>query len=115
MAKNKTSNINLKNILKGKFLVEDGSEKSWKFGLYLIFLAFLSISSSHWLEKKVVEINKLNEEVANLKSQYTDAHRELMKMQIEPEIRKQSESMGLKITESQPFVLTEKVYDPEQK
>lgn len=115
MAKNKKSNISLKNILKGKFLVEDGSEKSWSFGFYLIFIAFLSISSSHWVEKKVVEINKLSEEVANLKSQYTDAHRELMKMQIEPEIRKHSEGMGLKITESQPYVLIQKVYDQESK
>lgn len=110
MAKNRKSNISIKDILKGKFLVEEGSVKNWSFGLYVIFLVFLLISSSHWLEKKVVEINRLNEEVENLKSQYTDVHRELMKMQLEPEIRKQSESLGLKITEVQPYVLIEKVY-----
>lgn len=113
MAKNKKSNISLKDIFRGKFLVEEGSDRNWKFGLFLIFLAFLSISSSHWVEKKVVEINRLNEEVANLKSQYTDAHRELMKMQLEPEIRKQSEPLGLKITEVQPYVIIKEVYDQE--
>ncbi|MDD3458081.1 MAG: FtsL-like putative cell division protein [Weeksellaceae bacterium] len=113
MAKNRKSNISWKDILKGKFLVEDGSAKNWRFGLYLIFLAFVSISSSHWVEKKVVEINRLNEQVANLKSQYTDAHRELMKMQLEPEIRKQSEMLGLKIIEIQPYVLIKEVYDQE--
>ncbi|MFA7616264.1 MAG: FtsL-like putative cell division protein [Moheibacter sp.] len=113
MAKNRKSNISIKDIFKGKFLVEEGSARNWGFGLYLIFLAFVAISSSHWLEKKVVEINRLNEEVANLKSQYTDAHRELMKMQLEPEIRKQSEKMGITITEVQPYVLIKEIYDQE--
>lgn len=113
MAKNTKSNISFKDILRGKFLVDDGSAKHWKFGIFLIFLAFLSISSSHWVEKKVVEINRLSEEVANLKSQYTDVHRELMKMQLEPEIKKQTELVGIKLTEVQPYVLTKKVYDTE--
>lgn len=113
MAKNKKSNISFKDILKGKFLVDDGSARNWQFGIYLMFLAFVSISSSHWVEKKVVVINKLNEEVSNLKSQYTDAHRELMKMQLEPEIRKKSELIGIKLIEVQPFVLVQEIYDYE--
>ena len=113
MAKNRKSNINFSDILKGRFLVDDGSIQNWRFVLYLVFLAFVSISSSHWVNKKVVKINKLNEEVSNLKAQYTDAHRLLMKMQLEPEIKKQSELIGVKLTDEQPFVLIQKVYDPE--
>lgn len=113
MAKNRKSNINFFDILKGRFLVDDGSIQNWRFVLYLVFLAFVSISSSHWVNKKVVKINKLNEEVSNLKAQYTDAHRLLMKMQLEPEIKKQSELIGVKLTDEQPFVLIQKVYDPE--
>lgn len=113
MAKNKKSNINLMDILKGKFLVDDGSMQNWRFVLYLVFLAFVSISSSHWVDKKVVRINKLSEEVSNLKAQYTDAHRLLMKMQLEPEIMKHSESLGIKLTDEQPYVLLKKVYDQE--
>ena len=113
MAKNRKSNINFFDILKGRFLVDDGSIQNWRFVLYLVFLAFVSISSSHWVNKKVVTINKLNEEVYNLKAQYTDAHRLLMKMQLEPEIKKQSELIGVKLTDEQPFVLIQKVYDPE--
>lgn len=113
MAKNKKSNINLMDILKGKFLVDDGSMQNWRFVLYLVFLAFVSISSSHWVDKKVVRINKLSEEVSNLKAQYTDAHRLLMKMQLEPEIMKHSESLGIKLTDEQPYVLVKKVYDQE--
>lgn len=109
--KNKKSNIKLADILKGKFLVDDGSMQNWRFVLYLVFLAFISISSSHWVDKKVVKINKLDEEVSNLKAQFTDAHRMLMKMQLEPEIMKQSESLGVKLTDEQPYVLIQKVYD----
>lgn len=109
MAKNKKSNIKLVDILKGKFLVEDGSWENWRFVLYLVFLAFISISSSHWVERKVVQINQLNADVDNLKAQYTDAHRLLMKMQLEPEIKEQSELVGIMLHEVQPYVLIKKV------
>ena len=113
MAKNKKSNIKFIDILKGRFLVDDGSIQNWRFVMYLVLLAFISISSSHWINKKVVKINSLNEEVSNLKAQYTDAHRLLMKMQLEPEIKKQAELIGVRLTDEQPYVLIEKVYDPE--
>src|SRR5690606_1957133 len=109
--KNKKSNIKLTDIPKGKFLVDDGSMQNWRFVLYLVFLAFISISRSHWVDKKVVKINKLDEEVSNLKAQFTDAHRMLMKMQLEPEIMKQSESLGVKLTAEHPYVLIQQVYD----
>ncbi|MFA5619452.1 MAG: FtsL-like putative cell division protein [Weeksellaceae bacterium] len=113
MAKNKKSTISLIDIVKGKFLVDDGSMQNWRFVLYLVALAFLSISSSHWVEKKVVKINRLNEEVSTLKSQYTDAHRLLLKMQLEPEIMKHAEELGVKLTDEQPYVLIQKVYERE--
>ena len=93
--------------------MDDGSIQNWRFVMYLVLLAFISISSSHWINKKVVKINSLNEEVSNLKAQYTDAHRLLMKMQLEPEIKKQAELIGVRLTDEQPYVLIEKVYDSE--
>ena len=111
--KNKKSNISVRDILKGKFLVDDGSMQNWRFVMFLVLLAFISISSSHWVDKKVVKINKLDEEAKSLKAQYTDTHRLLMKMQLEPEIMKQSESLGIQLTDEQPYVLIKKVYDPQ--
>lgn len=111
--KNRKSDINIKDILKGKFLVNDGSAQNWWFVIFLVLLALISISSSHWVNEKVIEINKLNEEVASLKSKYTDAHRQLMQMQLEPEIMKYSEELGVKLTDEQPFVLKKEVYDYE--
>ncbi len=112
MAKsNRKNKISVKDILKGKFLVDDGSMQNWRFVMFLVLLAFISISSSHWIDRKVVGINNLEEEVSSLKSQYTDAHRLLMSMQLEPEIIKRSASIGIKLTEDQPYVLIKKVYD----
>lgn len=113
MAKKRKSDIKISDILKGKFLVQDGSGKNWQFILFLVLLAFISISSSHWVDKKAVEIQDLNEKVANLKSQYTDAHRELMRLQLGPEIRKQAEQIGITLVEERPYVLIDKVYDQE--
>lgn len=109
--RNTKSKISVKDILKGKFLVDDGSMQSWRFVLFLVLLAFISISSSHWVDRKVVKINELDEEVSSLKSQYTDAHRMLMSLQLEPEIMAQSALLGIKLTEDQPYVLIKKVYD----
>ena len=74
-------------ILAGDFLTKSGSQDNWKFILFLVFLAFISISSSHWVDKKVVRINELQEKVEDLRSQYTDKHRNLMRMQLETEVR----------------------------
>lgn len=113
MAKKRKSDIKISDILKGKFLVQDGSGRIWQFILFLVFLAFISISSSHWVDKKAVEIQDLDEKTANLKSRYTDAHRELMKLQLGPEIREQAEEIGISLIEEQPYVIIEKIYDKE--
>jgi len=96
-------------IMAGDFLTKDGSQQNWKFILFLVFLAFLSITSSHWVDKKVVRINELNESVEDLKSQYTDKHRDLMRMQLETEIISKTEMYGLKIPDKQPYYIVEEV------
>lgn len=103
--KNTKSTISFKDILKGKFLVDDSSMQNWRFLMFLAMLGFVIISSSHWVDRKVVLIGKLDDEVSSLKAQYTDAHRELMEMQLETEVIKHSSDLGIKLTENQPYVL----------
>ena len=47
----------------------------------------------------------------DLKSQYTDKHRDLMRMQLETEILERTAVYGLKIPDKQPFYIVDKVYD----
>jgi hypothetical protein len=96
-------------ILAGDFLTKSGSQENWQFILFLVFLAFISISSSHWVDKKVVRINQLQESVEDLRSQYTDKHRNLMRMQLETEIISKTEMYGFKIPDKQPYFIVEKI------
>lgn len=96
-------------IMAGDFLTKNGSQQNWQFILFLVFLAFISITSSHWVDKKVVRITELTESVEDLKSQYTDKHRDLMRMQLETEIISKTEMYGLKIPDKQPYYIVEEV------
>ncbi|WP_322970807.1 FtsL-like putative cell division protein [Faecalibacter sp. LW9] len=96
-------------ILAGDFLINSSSRKNWSFIIYVVFLAFLSITSSHWVDRKVVRINELQESVEDLRSQYTDKHRDLMRMQLETEIISKTEMYGLKIPDKQPYYIVEKI------
>ncbi|MGB0949444.1 MAG: FtsL-like putative cell division protein, partial [Marinirhabdus sp.] len=59
---------NIYNILKGKFLINDGAFKNWQFIIFLSLLALVMIGSSHTADKKVHSIARLNNDVKQLKS-----------------------------------------------
>ncbi|MXV38839.1 hypothetical protein GO491_09180 [Flavobacteriaceae bacterium Ap0902] len=99
------SNISIKDILKGKFLVEEGSFGNWRFVFFLAILAFLSISSSHWADKKVVKLRKLQRNVADLKSEYSDIHRELMQSQMESAVAEIVSKDSIRKSTVQPYML----------
>ncbi len=102
MSKNKISIID---ILKGKFLVEDGASKSWCFVLFLAGLAIIMIYSIHLIEQKVVVGVELNKEVMGYKSEYTDLNKRLMRLKTESEVVKMAKKDGLKISQVQPYKL----------
>lgn len=105
--KNKSS-ISIKDILKGKFLVEEGSFGNWRFVFFLAALAFISISSSHWADKKVVKIRKLQREVSDLKSEYSDLHKSVMQSKMESFVAEKVLKDSIKKSTVQPFKLTQK-------
>ncbi len=102
MAKKK---ISITDILKGKFLVEEGASKNWYFVLFLAAIAVIMIYNIHLVEKKIIEGVLLNKEIVELKSEYTDLHKELMKLKTESEIVKMAEKDSLKVSQEQPFKL----------
>ena len=52
-------------ILRGTFLVSDDSFKNWRIIIFISVLAIVMIASSHSADKKVYEIAKLKNVVAN--------------------------------------------------
>lgn len=105
MAKKQTKKIAISDILKGKFLVEEGASKNWSFLVFLTCLAVFMISSTHWLQNKIVKGVELEKEVKELKSEYTDAEKELMTYQTESEVVKIALQDSLKVSDTQPFRL----------
>jgi Bacteriodetes cell division protein (FtsL-like) len=93
--KNQKKDISIKDILKGKFLVEQGAPKAWRFLLFLLFLAFLSIYSSHLVDKKVVKIRQTKDSVREYNSESTYVHQKLMKQKMLLEVEKSIVGSGL--------------------
>jgi len=86
----------IKNILRGKFLVE-GKEatRNWFFISFLFALGVIMIASSHMVDRKVHQIAKLNDEVVDVRSR-------LQKVRLESSLLEQLESKGLKQPEKPP-------------
>lgn len=108
MSPNKRKNkVSFRDILKGKFLVDESSFKHWKFMLFLSLLAFASILSSHWVDKKVVEIRKLQKNVSNLKSESAYLHQVLMQSKMESKVAERVAKDSIIQSTVQPFIIVE--------
>ena len=86
---------NLMDLLKGKFLTSNDAVKNWRFILFVSLLAFIMIASSHSADKKVFEIDTLNEEVLELRSEFVDVRATVQKMKLESTVANQVKDKGL--------------------
>jgi len=102
MAKKKVSILD---ILKGKFLVEEGASKNWYFVLFLAALAIIMIYNIHRVEQKVAKGIKLNKEIAELKSEYTDLNKQLMQLKTESKVMEMAQKDSLEVSQVPPYKL----------
>ncbi|MDO5509356.1 MAG: FtsL-like putative cell division protein [Weeksellaceae bacterium] len=105
MSRKKPKPLSIQDILKGRFLVEGNTFGNWRFVFFLAVLAFISISSAHWADKKVVEIRKMQREVSNLKSKHSELHRDIMQMRMESYVSEKVLQDSIKKSDVQPFKL----------
>ncbi|WP_185855709.1 FtsL-like putative cell division protein [Blattabacterium cuenoti] len=94
----------IKDILKGKFLIKKNAYKSWNFIIFLALLSLISITSSHLMDHKIRKMNKINEEIKELKSEYAYIHSKYIQMQLESFFKKKL-SNRLKHLDSPPYEL----------
>jgi len=90
------------NVLKGKFLVDEGAPKNWGMLIFLASLALIMIGSSHSIDRKVQKISVLNKEMRELRSAFVATRSDLMKLKMESSIRKKLEVDGLYVAENPP-------------
>ncbi len=82
-------------ILKIKFLVSEDAIKNWKFILFTSLLAVIMIASSHSTDNKVYEIDRLSDEVKELKSEFVDARSIVQQLKLESNISQKVKDRGL--------------------
>jgi len=90
------------NVLKGKFLVDEGAAKNWGMLIFLASLALIMIGSSHSIDKKVQKIAVLNKEMRELRSAFVATRSDLMKLKMESTIIRKLEKKGLYVAENPP-------------
>ena len=79
-------------ILKAKYLIHDEEIKNWRFIVFLVVLVILMIANTQRFEQKVFEINELNNQVKELRSEFVDKRSELMKLKMESTVAKKMET-----------------------
>lgn len=87
-------------IINGNFLTNKSSLKQAPFVLFLTVVALFYIANSYYAERKIRQINKINNELKELRSEYITSKSRLMFVSKQSEVAKMAEGMGLSIKES---------------
>lgn len=83
------------NLLKAKYLVDQGSMRNWRFIVFLIFISILMIANSHDYEQKIFRISELEAEVKELRSEFVDRRSELMELKMESTVARKMEERNI--------------------
>jgi hypothetical protein len=87
-------------VINGNFLTNKSSLKQAPFVLFLTIVALFYIANSYYAERKIRQINKINNELKELRSEYITSKSKLMFVSKQSEVAKTAEQMGLPIKES---------------
>jgi hypothetical protein len=90
-------------IIKGKFLIQDGALKNWGFILFCAFLALIMVFSSHSTDQKVYKIAELKAEAKALRSEFVDTKKDVMQLKMESSVAKIMTERGIKLSSEPPY------------
>jgi len=79
------------NLLKAKYLVDQGSMRNWRFIVFMILVCIVMIANSHRYEQKIFRISALEAEVKELRSEFVDRKSELMQLKMESTVSRKME------------------------
>lgn len=85
------------------FFTEASAIKWFPFLIFLVFIAMVYIGNRHFAEKNVREIDKLNRELKELRSEYMTNKAELMYKSNQTELAKSLEITGIKESKVPPI------------
>lgn len=83
-------------VFSGTFLTNEKTLKHLPFVLFLAFIAILYIANGYYADDKIREVNKISNQLKELRSEYISTKSELMFASKQSEVAKSAEKLGLK-------------------
>lgn len=103
----------LGDILTGRILIRESVLKLMPFMLFLLFWAIIYISNGYYAEDTVRALNKINNELKELSSEYISTKSELMFRSKQSEVARALEPYGIKESVTPPKKIIESKNDKE--
>ncbi len=97
--------FNIGAVLRGEFLADEKTLRHLPFFLFLSFLGIIYIANAYYVERKVVEIQRLNKRVKDLHTNYVSVKADLMFSMKQTEIAAKMAETGLKESITPPNVI----------
>lgn len=92
-------------IFGAKYLEHEYVLQNIPFFIFLTMIGIIYISSGNIADSKIRDINKLNRELKELRSEYIITKSELMFLSKQSELAKRLEPIGIKETTEQPYLI----------
>ena len=89
-------------IIKGKFLIQDGAFRNWAFIVYCAILALIMIYSSHSTDKKVIKIAEQEVRLKSLNSEFVETKKQVMQLKMESNVTNKMLERGIKLSKEPP-------------
>lgn len=90
------------NVISGSFLSKEVTLKFLPFIFYLTFIAICYIANGYYAESKVRQMNKLTNELKELRSEFIITKSDLMFISKQSEVAKAALSLGIKESKEPP-------------
>ena len=86
----------LSSVFSGSFLTNEKTLKHLPFILFLALVAIFYIANGYYADDKIREVNKISNQLKELRSEYISTKSELMFASKQSEVAKSAEQLGLK-------------------
>lgn len=86
----------ISSVFSGTFLSSDKTLKHLPFILFLALVAIFYIANGYYADDKIREVNKISNQLKELRSEYISTKSDLMFASKQSEVAKSAESIGLK-------------------
>lgn len=94
-------------LFSGSFLAEEKTIKLLPFIFFLTFLAICYVANGYYAERTVRNINRVTNQIKELKSEYITSKSELMFISKQSEVAKSAFGMGIKESVTPPIKIVD--------